>query len=363
MKKFLLMFIFISFFSFSKNKMSVTFINPGKSNETFWVMVSNFMKASAKDLDINLEIKYGERNQLNDIKIAKEIVNRTNKPDYLIIVNEKLVAEEIINMANDKGIKTFLILNELSSEQKKRIGEPRIQKINYIGSLIPNNIDAGYLIGKSLLDEANKNSVIQKNIIAINGNRVTPAGVDREQGLLKIVNDYKNVEILQTVYAEWESETAYNMAKGLLQRYFDTNIIWAANDPMAIGAISAAEKMGRNPGKDIFIGGLNWSKEALALIKKGSLTSSVGGHFMVGGWALVILYDYHDGMDFLKTEGNSEINTDIFGIIDKSNIKSFEKVFKNEDWNKINFKMFSKKENKQIKKYKFGLSEIMKQFK
>lgn len=360
MKKIILLFIFLSNFIFSKNNISVVFINPGKSNEVFWLMVSDFMEASAKNLGINLEIKYGERNHLNDIKIAQEISRRTVKPDYAIIVNEKLVADKLIETFEKSNIKTLLILNELSLEQERKIGNPRSKNKNYIGSVIPDNTKAGYLIAKSLVENANMNSVFSQNLVALGGNRVTPAGKKRIDGLNEYLKENKNINFLQTVYAEWDLDTSYSMTTGLLKRYPQANLIWAANDPMAIGAIRASEGLGRNIGRDIFVSGLNWSSDSLELIKKGNMISSVGGHFTVGGFALVVLYDYHNGFDFGAERNNYSLLIDTFDIIDKTNISQYEQFLKKDYWNKINFKNFSLKENKSLKKHNFDLKQLLK---
>jgi ABC-type sugar transport system substrate-binding protein len=57
------------------------------------------------------------------------------------------------------------------------------------------------------------------------------------------------------LYAEWNKDIAYEQTKIILQRYNDINMIWAANDPIAIGALKAAQESKKSPGKDIFIGG------------------------------------------------------------------------------------------------------------
>jgi ABC-type sugar transport system substrate-binding protein len=40
---------------------SVVFLNPGMSTETFWVSYAQFMQAAAKDLGLDLRVRYGER--------------------------------------------------------------------------------------------------------------------------------------------------------------------------------------------------------------------------------------------------------------------------------------------------------------
>lgn len=362
MKKTIICLIMLITISFSLAcEMNVVFINPGNSNETFWVMVSNFMEAAANDLDIELEIIYAERDFLQMPVIAKEVANRPNKPDYFLIVNEKLIAPQLIDIGESSGIKTFVILNGLTDEQVKNTGRPRELFSSYLGSLIPDNTQAGYMIGKSLVKEASKFKSGTLNIAAINGNRATPASVFRAQGLNKAVSE-SNAKIMQMTYAEWNQETAYKQALGLLKRYKDLDIIWTANDPMALGAVKAAKESGRILGKDLFIGGLNWSTEALEAIDKNELVATIGGHFMVGGWSIVLLYDYHNGSDFKVIEGGTELKINIFGIIDKSNSDNYIKYFGDQNWEKIEFSKFSLIKNRSINKYNFSLEKILEQF-
>lgn len=100
-------------------KPTVTFMNPGMYKEAYWIMVSDFMQAAADDLGFSLEILYCERNHMKQIALAIEIANRKQKPDFVICVNEKLVAPQTIAPLDKAGIKTFLILNDLTGDQKR----------------------------------------------------------------------------------------------------------------------------------------------------------------------------------------------------------------------------------------------------
>ena len=127
---------------FAAEKLHVTFINPGKSDEAYWMMVTAFMKAAAEDLGITLEVLYVERNHFMQTQMARGIAARPNKPDYVVLVNEKLVAPETIKPLDDAGIKTFLIFNDLSDEQKLTHGIPRSKYKHWLGTMTPNNVDA-----------------------------------------------------------------------------------------------------------------------------------------------------------------------------------------------------------------------------
>lgn len=344
----------------------VTFINPGhpdtfNSTGGFWTNVSKFMEAAAEDLNINLEILYSSRNHLKMQEHASEVISRKEPPDYLLIVNEKLSAEEMVIKANKKGVKIFVMLNRFEGEQHQRMGQPREKYKNWIGSLVPDNHFAGYQIAKYLIEHAQKHNRFSVNshleIVGFAGDYVTPASVQRVEGLKKAVSDYPNVDLKQVVATDWSRDIARRKAPHLLKRYPKIGAIWAANDPIAIGAMEGVMKAGIKPGKDIFFGGLNWDTPGLEKINNGDMVTSLGGHFMTGGWVLVLLHDYHFGRDF--AEEGVRLQYKIFGAIHHGNIDFFVEKFGDKNWGKIDFTNFSKVINPSINKYNFTLEALL----
>lgn len=365
----IILLIVLSSIIFANEDINVTFINPGYStvdNPTggFWINVSHFMEAAARDLNMNLEILYSNRNHFKMKSLGIEVANRRNPPDYLIIVNEKLFAEPILEEADKNNVKTFVMLNTFKGEQKKRMGEPRKKYKYWIGSLIPDNIFAGYKITEKLVEKAREKSLFSENgkieIVGFSGDFVTQASVERNQGLKQFVNENSDTHLNQIINCEWSKDIAKFKGKYILKRYPTTNILWAANDPIALGAMEAATNSSRNPGKDILIGGLNWDIPALKKIQSEEIVTSIGGHFMTGGWTLIMLYDYHNGIDFANR--GLEQKRKIFSAIDSNNVDSYINLFGDENWDKIDFKKISKHRNSDIDEYKFNLDSILKQF-
>jgi len=336
------------------NSKKIVFINPGKSDEIFWVNVSNFMKAAANDFGFELKIIYAQRNHFKMIEIMQDVVNQKIKPDFLIIVNENNMADKLLKISNKHKIKTMLILNDLSKQQKSVFGKPRGYFPYWIGSIIPDNIQAGYLIAKSLIENSKHKNI---NMIAINGDESTFAARYRYMGLKQALKENPHVNFYQHFSADWREDISAQITQRALKRYPDTNVIWTANDPMAIGAIQAIVKTN----KKILVSGLNWSQDALRAIKNDKMLASVGGHYMIGGWSIVLLYDYINGRDFI--DESLELKQHIFSTINKSNYKTYQKYFKNEDFEQIDFTKFSKTENNSLKKYNFSLLEILGQLK
>ena len=288
------------------DKKKIIFINPGKSNEVFWLSVSKFMHAAANDLDFDLKVIYAQRNHFKMIEIINKIVSQKTKPDFLIIVNENNMADKLLKISNKHKIKTMLILNDLSKEQKDKFNKPREHFPYWIGTIIPDNKQAGYLIAKSLINASNAKNI---NMIAINGDQSTFAARQRYLGLQKALKEHPEVTFYQKFSADWREDFSSKITKRALKRYPNTNIIWAANDPMALGAIKIKNKYN----KKILVSGLNWSQDALMAIHNNQMISSIGGHYMIGGWSMVLLYDYINGKDFASE--SLELKENIFGII------------------------------------------------
>ncbi len=97
--------------------------------------------------------------------------------------------------------------------------------------------------------------------------------------------------------------------------------------------------MGLDPGKDILFGGCGWYAPAIKKVQDGTLATTVGGHFMEGGWVMVLIHDYHHGRDFIS----DPIETAMYSI-DKSNVEK------------------SKVHNSNLKKYDFSLEAVLQQF-
>ncbi len=146
MKKFVLMF-FLTLFSIGAlaKPIHVVLLN----------MIIDFMKASAEDLDMQLEVITSHRNHILTIQQAKEVASRKNPPDYIVTGNEKSNAGEIIKISNQAGVKVFLFNNGfVSPEDINALGRPREKYKHWIGEIIPNNFSAGYQMGNILINQS-----------------------------------------------------------------------------------------------------------------------------------------------------------------------------------------------------------------
>ena len=122
---------------------SVVFLNPGYSNETFWVSYSRFMQAAADDLGLQLRIQYSERRPELALTQAREVLEGRQRPDYLVLVNEQYIAPEIIRLSRDSGVKLFLVNNGLTPNQVELIASHPDKYPPLLATLVGNDEQAG----------------------------------------------------------------------------------------------------------------------------------------------------------------------------------------------------------------------------
>lgn len=341
---------------------SVVFINPGRSDEPFWRSATRFMQPAAQQLDIRLEVLYAERDHLKMIELVRQVAERPRKPDYLMIVNEKLAGAEMLKTADAAAIKTLVVFSKFDEAQTVEMGRPRQKYQHWLGSLTPNAIDAGRQTAAELVRQALQQRVLaddgKVHVAAIGGDKATPTGTQRLQGAVEEFAAHPAVVLEQVVYGNWDRARANEQAAALLLRYPKISAFWAASDLMAYGAMAAAEAAGRKPGVDLLFSAINNSPEVLQARLDGRISALSGGHFTTGAWGLVMLYDYHHGKDFRK-EG-LELNAPLFVLLDEERAQRFLARFGEENFSAIDFRQFSKHWQPQLRNYQFGLLPALK---
>lgn len=335
---------------------SVVFLNPGNSTEAFWVSYAQFMQAAARDLGLDLRVRYSERNPEATLVQAREALQGTERPDYLVLVNEQYIAPQILRLSQGSGVKLLIVNNALTADQTQLLDAGKYP--NWIGSMVANDEEAGYLMLKELLRLHGPVTEGQTlDLLAFSGAKTTPAAQLREEGLRRALVDYPQVRLRQMVYGEWSRQRAFEQATQLFKRYPQTALVWSANDEMALGAMDALQEDGRTPGKDVLFSAVNSSPEALQARLDGRLSALVAGHFTVGGWAMVVLHDDALGLD-MAGHGGRERKLGLFQLIDSALAAQLLQVHGREDYG-VDFRALSAKGKPADYRYPFSLQLLM----
>lgn len=289
----------------SASAASVVFLSPGPASDGYWSTYARFMQAAATRLGMSLTVRYSNRNTRELVELARDALQGQNRPDYLVFSNELNVAPEILRLSQNSDVKLFAVNNTLTADQLRILGDLPQRYPNFIGSLIGDDEEGGYLTAKRLISlhpPVQAGKAIE--MLAFSGTNTTPVSLKREQGMRRALAEHPEVRLRQIVLSGWRRDRAFEQARVLFKRYPDINLVWAANDQMVFGAMDAVRETGGEPGKSVLFASINWSPLSLDALQDGRISALAGGHFMLGGLAMVLLHDYDaSGLATGKTIG------------------------------------------------------------
>jgi ABC-type sugar transport system substrate-binding protein len=336
----------------------VTYLSPGIERQ-FWHDSIDIMQAAANDLGIDLKVVISSDANYRVNRDGRAALNAAEKPDYFVSGYWRDVTVALLKIAETKNIKTVLFNAPIAEAEKKPISRPRKNFKNWILHLRPDDTTGSYELTQYLLTQAQQNAATEgetPGIIALSGNPEATVAVSRNLGFRSALHTFAGFKLLEFVYCDWKKDLAEKMTQQYLQAHPQIKVIWTASDSMALGAINAIQQSGKTPGKDILTGGFDWSLEALQAIKTKEIAASMGGHILEAAWSMILIHDYHHGIDIADDPG-TEVLTQL-EMITAENVEHYLPILTNPYWNDVDFKQFSKVYNKSLKKYDFSFKAI-----
>jgi ABC-type sugar transport system substrate-binding protein len=138
--------------------------------------------------------------------------------------------------------------------------------VTFIGS---DFIEEGRRVAERLVN----NNYGKTKVIELEGTAGSSPANDRKSGFDNFLADHSDFEIVASQTGDFARDKGRQVAETLLQANPDANVIYAHNDEMAIGAISAVEAAGKVPGKDVLILSIDGGKEIIQLIIDGKVAA------------------------------------------------------------------------------------------
>ena len=339
--------------------MKVCFLSPGSESGFFYGRMASWMQVAAADLGIELEIVHCHRDVSRLTSEGKALLRRRALPEYLLLTNHRNVAVSLLPRAVAAGIKVFLVNEGLLTADQAILGAPREKLPLWLGQLLPDDHQCGYLLAESLIAAARSRELVADDgkihLGAITGD-FTSASVSRLTGLRAAVREHADVSFEGVHPANWDKARAAAAMSTQLVTDPQTNVAWVASDLMAAGAVESIAAAGRVPGEDLLVGGVDWAPFVPEMIAGGALAASTGGHFMDGAWALVMLYDHHHGRDFDTGTAKSR-----FVVLNRDNLSRYAPFFDEARWSEIDFAHFSRAENPELESYDFTAEAVFRE--
>ncbi|WP_421693908.1 ABC transporter substrate-binding protein [Aestuariivirga sp.] len=169
--------------------------------------------------------------------------------------------------------------------------------------------------GKRAAEWLTKTMNGKASIIQLEGTTGSSPANDRAKGFADYIKDHPDMKIVASQSGDFARDKGRQVAETLLQAHPEATAIYAHNDEMAIGAISALEAAGKNPGKDVIIVSIDGTRDALQAIIDGKMGATVECSPFFGPAAFDTLVKYAAG----ETIPPKIINTDRF--FDAANAK------------------------------------------
>ncbi|MDR6678133.1 sugar ABC transporter substrate-binding protein [Pseudomonas oryzihabitans] len=97
----------------------------------------------------------------------------------------------------------------------------------------------------------------------------------RTAGVKEVLAKYPDIKVVEEQTAEWQRDKGMDLMSNWLTSGRQVDAVASNNDEMAIGAAMALRQAGKQPGKDVFIGGVDGTPDGLAALQRGLLTVTV----------------------------------------------------------------------------------------
>lgn len=110
------------------------------------------------------------------------------------------------------------------------------------------------------------------NIVELQGIAGTSAARDRGQGFHSVVDGKDGVKVVASQPADFDRAKGLSVMENTLQGNKDIQAVFAHNDEMALGALSAIQAAGRN---NILVVGFDATDDAVKAVKDGKMAATV----------------------------------------------------------------------------------------
>ena len=315
-------------------------------NDTFWKRVEFFTQDAADDLGMRLKVYSADDKPDRMVEQVQSVVKAGI--DGIIFPSFQNIGEQILQISEENRVPAILINSPLLYADHL----PRMKYKYWIGSIIPDDERVGSLLAQQLIGEARKTASQSFHVLAIEGNPKDESSKLRIRGLNKYVKYEKDVASLKIVTGLWNRRAAYLEFQKYYRDHPEVNIVWCADDDMALGVVEAIKTLAIS--KPIIVGGVDWNTEALESLARRQMHVSIGGHFLDGAWAAILMYDFLRGFDFANEAATFKspmvgISYQTYGNY-ASIIRLESKAFQ--------FSQFSKARNPALKLYQLDLKTI-----
>jgi len=212
--------------------------------------------------DVQLTIMDAQQDSAKQIGQIETAIRMA--PSLLIVApNERAPLSDVMGKAMQAGIPVICL--------ERDIAQP-----NYTTWIRADNEAIGKLVGQFVVDTLTKKyGQPSGKVVELAGLKGVEAEINRKGGAHEVWKDYPKIEVVTEAVANWLQSTAKDRMTEILSAVPQIDVVYARNDPMAMGAYLAAREKGREK-EMIFVGidGLSGDAGGIEKVRQGILAAT-----------------------------------------------------------------------------------------
>jgi len=222
-------------------------------NNPFFVTLKEGAEKAAKDAGADLLVVDARDNTAKQISDIEDLI-------------QKKVSVILINPTDSAAV-----VSAVESANKANIPVITVDRASNGGKVVSHiasdNVKGGSMAAEYIMKTLNNKG----NLVELQGIAGTSAARDRGQGFHNIVDGKDGVKVVASQPADFDRAKGLKVMENILQGNKDIQAVFAHNDEMALGALSAIEASG----KKIMVVGFDATDDAVKSVKEGKMAATV----------------------------------------------------------------------------------------
>jgi ribose transport system substrate-binding protein len=218
----------------------------------FFKEMGDAMSAEATKHGMDVRVVSAELDSAKQRDQVKDFIVSKVSAIILTPADSKAIGTAI-KEANDAGIPVFTADVASLAEGAK-----------VISHIATDNYGGGKMAGQAAVDALNG-----KGTVAIIDHPEVESVLLRTKGFMEVISQHPEIKVVATLPGGGARDRSFKVAQDILQAHPDVNLIFAINDPSALGAVAALEAAGKLASVKVI--GFDGQPEAKKAIRDGKI--------------------------------------------------------------------------------------------
>lgn len=251
--------------------------------ESAWRLANTeSVKSAAEAAGVSLMYDNAEQKQERQIKAIRSfIAYQVDVIAFSPIVETGW--DNVLQEAKDAGIPV------LTTDRMVKVEDESL----YAGFVGSDFYQEGVSAGEYLLKKTE--GMGPMNIVELSGTIDSTPMLQRAQGFRDAISANENLVLIDSMSGDFLRPKGRECMKVFLEKYDQIDVIYSHNDAMTLGAISALEEAGLEPGKDVIIITVDGEQAAIDLLQQGKINCVVECSPMIGPAIMELAQKLADG--------------------------------------------------------------------